>query len=269
MRAPELSPYSSHTSDADVSEPEPELSDDEDSRSGLPSPHSAQQAGMGGGYTYVRTRVTTVRDNFVIEELSDFDEDDMDGRTDIIHPSNIEYAESEHPDLDRRMLADLQNLQCRSSPDLGLSSGEGDDEDGEHHHFEAVVRARRERERRHRLSVRSTGTKRTRSERGSDASADREDVHGYIGFEEMGSSARRLRQRRMVDAGAGEHSSRRRHSLVFQDPPRPRIEEVVEEVPASAEGEEEEQELGEMLVRELPFYEYRSMQVDSPRSPYD
>lgn len=250
-----MPPYSSHSSDADVSEPEPELSDDEGSRSGSPSPQSARHAGMAGEYIHVHTRVT-IRANFIIEELSDFDEDDMDGRTDIIHPYTIEYADSDRPTtstdtaLDRRILADLQNLACRS-PDPGLSSCSGfsDDDDDvlDERVHEVKLQAVRERERRHRMS-KSSGTKRTMSERGSDAS-DREDVRGYIGFEEVGSSARRLRQRIAGDS--------HRRSLVFQDPP-PRIEEVVEPV-----------ELEETLARELPFYEYTSMQVDSPRSLYD
>lgn len=199
---------------------------------------------MEGDYVHVHKRVT-VRANFVIEELSDFDEDDMIGRTDIIHPYTIEYAESDRPPAADAILADLQNLQCRS-PDPGLSSCGSSDEFDEDVH-EVMLQAVRERERRHRMS-KSSGTKRTMSERGSDASADREDlVRGYLGFEEVGSSARRLRQRIAGD----------RRSLVFQDPP-PRIEEVVEP-----------EELDETLARELPFYEYTSMHVDSPRSPYD
>lgn len=241
LRAQEISPCSSHSSDAGLSEPEPELSDD-NSRSSSPSPLSAQQAGMDRAF--VSHTPVTIRANFVIEELSDFDEDDMEGRTDIIHPTTIEYAESERPTdtpLDHRILNDLQNLKCRS-PDPGLSSDDSDLDEDSH---QAILNGIRERERRHRMS-KSSGTKRTMSERGSDTS-DHDDVRSYIGFEEVGSSARRLKKRIAGD----------RRSLIFQDPP-PRIDEVVEP-----------EELDETLAKELPFYEYTSMQVDSPRSPND
>ncbi|CAN8105113.1 unnamed protein product [Discula destructiva] len=234
-----IPPHTSQSSDADVSEPEPDLCDD-DSRSDSP-PLWSRQSGMDEGYVS-RTRVT-MRAGFVIEELSDFDENDMEGRTDIIHPTTIEYAESERPtdaQIDRRILNDLENLKCRS-PDPRLSSDDSDLDEDAHH---AILQEIRERERRHRMS-KSSGTKRTMSERGSDNS-DQEDTYGCIGFEEAGSSAQRLRKRIAGD----------RRSLIFQDPP-PRIDEVIEP-----------EELEETLARELPFYEYTSMEVDSPRSSY-
>lgn len=182
----------------------------------------------------------TVRANFTIEELSDFGEGDMRGRSDIIYPFAIEDPESEGPNdmLDRHVLKDLENLQCRS-PDPGASSDDSDLDEDDH---QAILQRIRERNRRMRMSQSSVGTKRTMSERGSDS--DHDDVRNYIGFEEMGSSARRLK-RKIGD----------RRSLIFQDPP-PRIDEVVEP-----------EELEEALAKELPFYEYTSMEVDSPKSP--
>lgn len=251
-RAQQMSPCCSDFSDAQLSDPEPDLSDDDDdSRPGSPSPLSTQQTGMDGEYV-TPTRVTKA--NFVIEELSDFDEDDMEGRTDIIHPTAIEYAETERradKTLDRRILNDLRNLHCRS-PDPGFSSEDSDLDEAAH---AAILQRVRERERRHRMSKSSIGTKRTMSDRGgSDYSSDQEGGGvrggvrgGYLGFEEAGSSARRLRKRLAGD----------RRGLIFQDPPA-RIDEVVEP-----------EELEEALARELPFYEYTSMEVDSPRSPYD
>ncbi|KAJ4406337.1 hypothetical protein N0V82_010138 [Gnomoniopsis sp. IMI 355080] len=236
LRPQEISPCSSNSSDADFSEPEPVLSDD-DSGPGSPSPSSGYHNGSNaenGSHATV-----TVRANFTIEELSDFGEDDMGDRSDIIYPSAIEDPESEWPKdpLDRRVLDGFENLQC-SSPDPETS----DDSDLDEDDHQVILQRNRDRDRRMRMSQSSVGTKRTMSERGSDS--DHEDVRSYLGFEEPGSSARRLKRK------TGD-----RRSLIFQDPP-PRIDEV-----------SEPEELEEALARELPFYEYMSMEVDSPKSP--
>lgn len=245
----ELSPCSSNSSIADLSSADAE-SFDGDAEPDSPVPVSGQHVG-GDGQFVSRTRII-VEASFVIEELSDFDEDDMEGRDDILHPSAIEYADSEcgsrrlGPD-DPHIIDDLQNLNFRS-PDLGLDELSSDDYDpGEALHRAALERNRADR-RKQRMSQSSVGTKRTLSELGSDS--DHEDVRSYLGFEEAGSSARRMKRR-----VAGH-----RGSLIFQDPP-PRIDEVVE--PA------EELDETEALAKELPFYEYTSMEVDSPRSSYD
>lgn len=236
LRDPEVSPYPSSSSNADFSEPGPLLSDD-DSRSASPSPSADDRDildGAAGSYSRV-----TVRANFTIEELGDFDEDDMVGRTDVIRPSAIEDPESEraHDALDGLMLNGMENLHCGSSgPDS--SSDESDFDEDAH---EARLHRIRDRDRRMRMSQGSIGTKRTMSDRGSDS--DHEDVRNYIGFDEAGSSARRMKRRIGGD----------RRSLIFQDPP-PRIDEVIEP-----------EELEEALARELPFYEYTSMEVDSPK----
>lgn len=240
LRTQEISPCSSNSSDADFSEPEPVLSDD-DSRPSSPSPSASYHA-IPNDENRSHPTVTS-RANFTIEELGDFDEDDMIGRTDIIYPSTIEYAESERPFdiVDSHMLKDLENLQCRS-PDPGTVSDGSDLDEDAHQTF---LQVRRDRERQKRMSQSSVGTKRTMSDRGSES--DHDDVRNYIGFEELGSSARRLKRKVVGD----------RRSLVFQDPP-PKIDEVIEP-----------EELDEALARELPFYEYTSMEVDSPRSPCD
>lgn len=83
--------------------------------------------------------------------------------------------------------------------------------------------------------------KRTMSER---SDSDHEDVRHCLDFEQAGSSARRLKRR------VGD-----RRSLIFQDPP-PKIDEI-DEPP-------EELEDTEMLAKELPFYAFTTMEVDSP-----
>lgn len=245
----QLSPCSSNSSDVDLSESEAENSDSDaepDSQVPLSAHHVEVDSQFGS-----RTGVV-VQASFIIEELSDFDDEDMEGRDDVVHPFAIEYADSERgarrlaPD-DPHMINDLQNLNFRS-PDPGRDELSSDDSDLDEDVHQAILERIRAENRRQRMSLSSIGTKRTMSERGSDS--DHEDVRPYLGFEEAGSSARRLKRR-----VAGH-----RGSLIFQDPP-PRIDEVVE--PA------EELEETETLAKELPFYEYTSMEVDSPRSPYD
>lgn len=248
MGIEELSPCSSNSSVVDLSE-----SDAESTNSAVepdsPEPLSAHHVEYDNQFA---SRTQVIQANLIIEELSDFGEDDMEGRDDVLHPFAIEYADSERGARrlaadDPHMINDLQNLNFRS-PDPGrdeLSSGESDLDEGVH---QAMLERIRDDRRRKRMSLSSIGTKRTMSERGSDS--DQEDVRHYLGFEEAGSSARRMKRK-----VAGH-----RGSLIFQDPP-PRIDEVVE--PA------EELDETETLAKELPFYEYTSMEVDSPRSPYD
>ncbi|KAK4237567.1 hypothetical protein C8A03DRAFT_15897 [Achaetomium macrosporum] len=190
-------------------------------------------------------RIVTETD-LIVEELSDFGDSD-DERLGVIRPCAIEYAESDRsssrsrtrPEVDQKMVYSLGNLNC---------SDDSDESDLSEHEYEAFLIKRRAEMRRKRMSSGSIG-KRTISESiGSDT--DLEDIRSFLGVEEAGSSARRLRRR------VGD---RNRHSLQFQDPPPPRIDEL-DEPPSS----EDEIFVGESLARELPYYEYVSMEVDSP-----
>jgi hypothetical protein len=180
----------------------------------------------------------------IVEELSDFGDSD-DERPGVVRPCAIEYAESDRsrstsrnrPEIDPKMMYNLGNLNC---------SDNSDDSDLDEHEYQAFLIRQRAEKRRKRMSSGSIG-KRTISESiGSDT--DREDIRSFLGAEEAGSSARRLRRR------VGD-----RRSLQFQDPPPPRIDELDE--PNSSE---DEIFIGESLARELPYYEYVSMEVDSP-----
>lgn len=247
VRPEDLSPLSADSSAAELSDTEADTSDDELFR-GPPVPPTIPyppRHSCAHGNVASQPRVV-VQCNFIIEELSDFDEDDMDGRTDVIRPSIIEEAGSERsplddPNIDPHVIEDLRDLNVRSpDPDSDSSSSESDLTD------DAVTRkikAARLQQRQSRMSHSSIGTKRTKSEMGSDS--DHDDARHFMSFEDVGSSAKRLKRR-----------PGNRHSLIFQDPP-PRIDEAVEP---------EELEDGETLARELPFYEYTSMEVDSPRS---
>lgn len=222
-------------------------SDDSDGSEDAGPPPSVSSGGRSGSAPHApqRTGRIVTRAEFVVEELSDFGDSDGE-RLGVIRPCAIEYAESDRsrsrsrnaPDIDQRIMYNLGNLNC------GDDSDETDFDEHEYHEF--LVRRRAEK-RRKRMTSGSIG-KRTISESiGSDT--DLEDLKPFLNADEIGSSARRLR-RRIGD----------RHSLQFQDPPPPpRIDELDE--PDSSESEIL---VGESLARELPYYEYVSMEVDSP-----
>lgn len=179
-----------------------------------------------------------------MEELSDFANSDEE-RSGVVRPCAIEDAESDRspsrsrsrPEIDPSMMYNLGNLNC---------SDDSDETDIDEHEYQEFLIRRRAEKRRKRMSSGSIG-KRTISESiGSDS--DREDLKSFLGAEEIGSSARRLRRR------VGD-----RRSLQFQDPPPPRIDEL-DEPDSSDDGIL----IGESLARELPYYEYVSMEVDSP-----
>ncbi|ROW07365.1 hypothetical protein VMCG_03849 [Cytospora schulzeri] len=250
VRPEELSPRS-FDPPAEGSGPEEADSSDDESRSPSPLPTSARHAGSTGG-----PKTIVVKGNFMIEELSDFDEDDMEGRDDVLRPDAIEYADSERSmsqprlpqddlHIDGHVINELRGLNFQSPGREASSDGSDMSDDG---HRKMLLRNRAE-DRRKRLSM-SSITKRTMSER---SDSDHEESRNCLNFDEVGSSAHRLK-RKKLGGGAGD-----RRSLIFQDPP-PRIDEL-DEPP-------EELEDTEMLAKELPFYAYTSMEVDSPRSDY-
>lgn len=179
-----------------------------------------------------------IEDELSIEELSDFEENDMNGRDDVLAPHVIEYAESDRSEshIDGHVINNLRDLNFRS-PDPEPSSDSSDVSDDE---YQEVIRQQRAYDRQKRRSISSIG-KRTMSER---SDSDHEDVRNCLDFDQAGSSARRLKRR------VGD-----RRSLIFQDPP-PKIDEM-DEPP-------EELEDTEKLAKELPFYAFTTMEVDSP-----
>ncbi len=189
---------------------------------------------------------TVINTALIIEELSDFSESDIE-RLDAIRPHAIEYAESEPsrsssrnpPEVDQKITHRMGNLDCSDDSDLDISEVE----------YQQLLAKRREAKRHRRMTSGSIG-KRTISESiGSDT--DHEDLRAaFLGAEEVGSSARRLRRR--VD---------NRRSLQFQDPPPERIDELEE---PESESSEDEILISVALARELPYYEFVSMEIDSP-----
>lgn len=191
---------------------------------------------------FVATRII-VEATFEVYELDGSDDEQYT----IIRPDVIEYAESERSrsrsrprqdHVDRKIASDFRALV--------FSSSEDEDEDEYMKHVQRM----REEKRRKRMSSGSIG-KRTISERGSDS--DREDLlfQGYINAAGQQESGEMRRMRRKLG---------NRHSLHFQDPPPPRIDELEE--PDSGE-EILDLDDSETLARELPFYNYVSMEIDS------
>jgi hypothetical protein len=192
--------------------------------------------------------------NFTVEEFreSDYEGSDSDCES-ILRPHQYEDAESEkarstrasspHHELDDRVVNGLRNLDC--------GTGERDEEERD-----TWLEQKRKENRRKRRSSGSVKKRNLAESIGSDT--DDEDLQPvFEGANEAGSSARRLRRK-----VAGE-----RTSLIFDDPPVGRIEEVEE--PDSCEegavvGEiEEGSEDEESWEREMPFYGQEDMDIDS------
>ncbi|EFX00974.1 hypothetical protein CMQ_2055 [Grosmannia clavigera kw1407] len=236
----------------------------------LPSAPDPAADGLSGFVLYAE-------ETLIIEEISDFDSED--GRLLVLRPTTIEEAESSEgpssptpvpshthhrdrsrhrtppvfssspsrPDIDGYVMHGLEDLTCRgeSDEDGAAVDDERDLTEAEHNFF----RLRDREKKRHRRMTSGSISKRTISESiGSDT--DTEDLSQMpLDANDVGASARRLRRR--LD----------RHSLLFADPPPPRIEELDE--PDTSDDDMIRD--GETLARELPYYtlEYISMEVDS------
>lgn len=236
FRPEDLSPRSSSSSSAESEAASSESGSPPRSvssgRPDVPVPRFHQQ---------IRAIITTTTSALSIEECTDFDDSD-DDRLGVIRPHAIEDAESERSRSRSRTRPELDPHVVRGINDLNCDDTESDDSDidEEDARFQEMLRRARLERRRKRMSSGSIG-KRTISESiGSDT--DLEDLQQLLDMSEVGSSARRLRRR------VGD-----RWSLQFQDPP-PRIDEI----------EEHEELDGESLAKELPYYNYISMEIDSP-----
>lgn len=228
------SPSSSDSDDSAVSDasgPSPMASPERRPERAPPAP----QARTGRIVTH-----TDFHTDFIVEELSDFGDSD-DERLGVIRPCHIEYAESDRSrsrsrEVNQRMMHNL-DLNC---------SDESDETDIDENEYREFLIRRRAEKRRKRMTSGSIG-KRTISESiGSDT--DHEDLKPFLNPDDIGSSARRLRRR------VGD-----RRSLQFQDPPPPRIDELEE-----PDSSEDDFIISDSLARELPYYQYVSMEVDSP-----
>nr|XP_036577375.1 uncharacterized protein CTRU02_12608 [Colletotrichum truncatum]KAF6784346.1 hypothetical protein CTRU02_12608 [Colletotrichum truncatum] len=200
------------------------------------------------------------KENFTIEELSDFDPMDQD-RTGFIGPSGFSSpACPQSPPPTTTMSNELPNafLQDMRSFNFSESSSDSDESDSSatFTEFARVQRERRKQRKAQRshdsgisISNGSSFGKRTVSER---SDSDNEDL-ALFNPESVGSTARRLRRR------VGDRRSFL--SMSFQDPPPPRINELEE--PESETEDTLPFKNREKLARELPYWSVEIMDYDS------
>ncbi|KAL6877478.1 hypothetical protein HDV57DRAFT_149111 [Trichoderma longibrachiatum] len=187
---------------------------------------------------------TSILDNmcsFTIEDVDPMDSD-CEGLA-VLRPAEIEsddesvqsHATSCHKDLDKGMMEDLENLNCSNGASDNEAEPEEDDAESE------FMRRQQELKRIRRVSMSSSFGKRTHSEL-----SDSDDNDSALDVNEAGSSASRFRKR--INRG----------SLLFQDPPAPRIDELEE--PNS----DEEEYANEMRIAQgLPYHGMEVMDTDS------
>jgi hypothetical protein len=187
----------------------------------------------------IRVRVVAlVECDFTIEDIGPFDTG-HEG-LDVLYPTEIESnrsrSRSRHKDhLDTGMMQDLKNLNCSAeASDNEMVAADPDEE--------AFLRRQQELKRIRRVSMSSSFGKRTHSE----LSDSDDDIGGFLDVNDVGSSARRMRKRL------------HRGSLLFQDPPAPRIDELDE-----PDSSEDEFVAGQSLASELPYWRMEIMEVDS------
>lgn len=165
---------------------------------------------------------------------------------DVLFPTEVESMRSRsrssrHKELDRRMMQDLQNLKCSNEASEDNNDDDDDDEDDDDDR-EAFLQRRQELRRYRRVSMSSSFGKRTHSE----LSDSDNDEAGSLDVNDVGSSARRMRKRL------------HRSSLMFQDPPEPRIDELDE-----PDSSEDDYATGDSLARELPYYTMEIIEMES------
>ncbi|TFB07561.1 hypothetical protein CCMA1212_000172 [Trichoderma ghanense] len=179
--------------------------------------------------------------SFTIEDVDPMDSE-CEGLA-VLRPAEIESDDESagsrstscHKDLDKGMMEDLENLNCSNEASDDEADPEEDDAESE------FMRRQQELKRIRRVSMSSSFGKRTHSEL-----SDSDDNDSALDVNEAGSSASRFRKR--VNRG----------SLLFQDPPAPRIEELEE--PNS----DEDEYANEMRIAQgLPYRGLEIMDTDS------
>lgn len=240
------------SSDEDESVPDKDVQMSSDSEQ-----HSPPQAGRRPTSPFISPRHTfRVVESASIEVICTFTLEELaahasDGGREILHPAEIESLASAsrassrasmlRRELPIRILSDLRNLNCSqevSSDEEAMPPSPGAAADLEN---EAFYKWQAERRRR-RVSMSSSIGKRTHSELSEDSDIEED---GGLDVNDVGFSARKMRKR--------QH----RGSLLFQDPPEPRIDELEE--PSSGE---DEREANQALSRELPYARMEIIDMD-------
>lgn len=231
-----------HASDDEQSESDEDSEHEPGSASGSSSGSESDADGpvRKNHSVHVISTSTTLECEFIIEDIDPMDSE-CEG-LDVLHPTEIESnrsrSRSRHKDLDKGMMQDLKNLNCsnEASDNEGGGLAHGYDEDEE-----AFLQRRQELRRIRRVSMSSSFGKRTHSEL-----SDSDNDDAALDVNDVGSSARRMRKRL------------HRGSLLFQDPPEPRIDELEE-----PDSSEDEYATVNSLARELPYYTMEIMEMDS------
>ena len=172
--------------------------------------------------------------NFTVEEMeSDCDAEDNA----VVRPTAIEYPHSERSrsrSRERARRGMMDSFACLGFHDSVVHDSSEDEQiDPDAHR--RIIQQIREQKRRRRMTLGSIG-KRTISESiGSDT--DNEDVLYFVGTDEVGSSARRLRRKYERD------------SFIFQDPDPSRIDEMDE-----LATKDDEMFDVEIFANELPYW---------------
>lgn len=174
--------------------------------------------------------------------------DDCDG-LEVLLPTEIESPRSgassvagEVRELPTHILSDLRKLNCEidseeeacASPPLSPNTIAEMENEESFYRWQAELRRRR-------ISMSSSMGKRTHSEMSADSDVEEDEE---LDVNDVGFSARRMRKKH-------------RGSLLFQDPPEPRIEELEE--PSSDEDETRENQARNM---EMPFASVEIIEVE-------
>ena len=182
--------------------------------------------------------------DFIIEDVDPMDSDNDE--LDVLFPTEVESIrslprKSKKDHIDNGIMHDLRKLNC--SAEASDNENERQAPISEVDYDEMAFLKRREELRRfRRVSMSSSFGKRTHSEL-SDSDPDE---YTIVDVNEVGSSARRLRKRL------------HRGSLLFHDPPAPRIDELEE-----PDSSDDALEADRLLAMELPYWTMEIMEVES------
>lgn len=255
----EMSPRSASSSDADDESgsvgsslhaeahagSSPEQSDGEEPQCRQPDTDSE---GSSDGHSSIHITTTHVEAELVVEEIDPMDSD-YEG-LDTLFPNDIDSNRSRsrpRPELDGNMLDHLRKLNCSNevSDDDARSSSSSSSSSVSRDSAEiAFYKRQADLKRMRRVSMSSSLGKRTHSELSGDSDGD-STTHDAG---DLPSSARRMRKRL------------HRTSLLFQDPPAPRIDELDE--PDSSE-DERRFAAGIALSHELPYWDIEVVEIES------
>lgn len=201
-----------------------------------------------GQRTAQASRLNATVTEILVEEIDPMDSD-YEG-LDALFPHEVESVRSNsrsRPTPEAVVLDTFERLNCSneaSNDDAWSTTSSSSSSISQDSAELAFYRRQVELKRMRRLSMSSLG-KRTHSE----ISGGSDDETGINDVNELGSSAQRMRKRL------------HRTSLLFQDPPAPRIDELDE--PDSSEDERRDIIAGLSLAHELPYYDIEVVEIES------